>query len=600
MGAKTDVCTIKVLGMDCASCSAVIEKRLKKEKGVKEANVNFATEKAQVEFYTDKISKENIEDIIDSTGYKAVKEGKEFRLKVIGMNSPHCMGIVEKALKNEKGIVNAELNFATENARITYNPALITPEKIKQAVKSSGYEPVDIAEKIEISDKEKEAREKELNVIKNDVISSFVLGSMIFVLSFPQLFGIAFKYQNYVLLILTIPVQFYFARRFYRGTLTAIKAKSANMDTLIVIGTLSAFFYSVLVTFFPSTFKGGTYYDTSALIIAFILLGKYLEILMKGKTSEAIRKLMKLQAKTARVLRGKKEVEIPVEEIKVEDILVIRPGEKIPVDGIVISGMSAVDESMITGESIPAEKKKDDNVIGATINKHGVLKIKATKIGRDTVLAQIIKLVEEAQGSKAPIQKLADKVSSFFVPAVIIIAFLAFAFWYFINGQEFIFALSVFIAILIIACPCALGLATPTAIMVGTGKGAEHGILIKGGEALETMQNISTIVFDKTGTLTKGKPEITDVINLGKNSAEDVIRLAAIAEKGSEHPLGEAIMNKADSLKMKVPDAKKFQAIPGMGVKAVHNRKEILLGNRKLLQSRRISTKSVEDKLSLL
>ncbi len=597
---KTEVCTIRVLGMDCASCAAVIEKRLKKEKGVREANVNFATEKAQVQYDSKAITKEKIEGIIDSTGYKAVREGKEQKFKVIGMNSPHCSAIVEKALKNEKGIIGADLNFATENAKITYDPALTNPEKIRQAIKSSGYEPVEIAEKIEVSDKEREARERELKIIKNDVVSSFVLGAVIFILSFPQWFGISLKYQNYVLLVLTIPVQFYFARRFYKGTLTAIKAKSANMDTLIVVGTLSAFIYSVLVTFFPGTFKGGTYYDTSALIIAFILLGKYLEIIMKDKTSEAIKKLMKLQAKTARVIRSRKEIEIPVEEVAVDDIVVIRPGEKIAVDGVVIDGMSAVDESMITGESIPVEKKKGDNVIGATINKHGVLKIKATKIGKDTVLAQIIKLVEEAQGSKAPIQKLADKVSSYFVPAVIIIAVFSFLFWYFFKAQEFAFGLSVFIAVLIIACPCALGLATPTAIMVGTGKGAEHGILIKGGEALETAQSITTIVFDKTGTLTKGKPEITDVVNFGKNTAGEVIRIAAIAEKGSEHPLGEAILNKAELLKLRVPDSKSFQAVPGKGVKAKYNGKEILLGNRKIMQDSRISVKNFETQLLLL
>jgi len=368
------------------------------------------------------------------------------------------------------------------------------------------------------------------------------------------------------------------------------------MDSLISIGTSAAYFYSLFVVFFPKALGEHVYFETSAVLMTFIILGKFLEAVTKSKTSEAIKKLIGLQPKTATVISNGKEIQVQIKDVMIGDIIIVKPGQRIPVDGFVLEGLSSVDESMITGESIPVEKKKGDNVIGGTMNKHGSFKFKATKIGKDMVLSQIIELVEDAQGSKAPIQRLADKVSSYFVPAVLIISIFSFSIWYFVFGQTFVFSLSIFISVLIIACPCALGLATPTAIIVGTGKGAENGILIKGAEALENIHKINAIVFDKTGTLTKGKPELTDIIELNKVNKKEILKYAAIAEKGSEHPLAEAIINKARRLK--IPDATSFKAIPGYGILARYNRRTILFGNRSLMKKYKIRTDEVEGKLS--
>src|SRR3989344_5202316 len=434
-------------------------------------------------------------------------------------------------------------------------------------------------------------------LLKNLFIIGLIFSIPIVILSFPEIFGIDFSLRNLTLLILTSPVQFYVGARFYRSAWGALKARSANMDSLIVVGTSAAYFYSVFTTF--TSANGATYFDTASVIITFIILGKFLEAKAKGKTSEAIKKLMGLQAKVATVIRDKKEIKITIEEVRVNDVVIIKPGEKIPVDGIVTEGGSSVDESMITGESIPVEKKPSSIVIGGTINKNGLLKFKATKVGKDTTLAQIIKMVEEAQGSKAPIQRLADKVSSLFVPAVIIISLLTFFVWYLIGPEPaFTFALSNFVAVLIIACPCALGLATTTAIIAGTGKGAEHGILIRGGEALETAHKITTVVFDKTGTLTKGKPEVTDVIDLGKE--KNTLKYAAIAEKGSEHPLGDAIINEAKKREINIPEGSNFKAISGKGVQVRYLSKNILLGNRKLMEDDKIDIRSINSKISEL
>ncbi|WP_427338130.1 copper-translocating P-type ATPase [Caloranaerobacter sp. DY30410] len=398
--------------------------------------------------------------------------------------------------------------------------------------------------------------------------------------------------NGYVQLALATPVQFIIGYRFYKGAYHSLKGGGANMDVLVALGTSSAYFYSLynLIVGVKEY-----YFEASAVIITLILLGKMLEAIAKGRTSEAIKKLMNLQAKTARVIRDGKELDIPVEEVVVGDIVVVRPGEKIPVDGVVIEGNSSVDESMLTGESIPVDKKEGDEVIGATINKHGTFKFKATKIGKDTVLSQIIKLVEEAQGSKAPVQRLADKVAGIFVPAVIGIAVLTFVIWYFVNG-DFANALINAVAVLVIACPCALGLATPTAIMVGTGKGAENGILIKGGEYLEKAHQINTLVFDKTGTITKGEPEVTDIISFNK-SKEDILKFAAIAEKASEHPLGQAIVKKGEESGIKLIDPERFNAIPGHGIFAVVEGNEIYLGNRKLMKDKNIDIKDIEDEI---
>src|SRR3989344_4485884 len=457
--------------------------------------------------------------------------------------------------------------YGNQHALIKYDPSLTNIEKIKKAIKNAGYEPIEVSGTL--ADTEKEARQREIKTLKTEVIFGFLLSIPIFILSFPEWFKITVPFQNYILLALATPVQLYLGYRFYVGTYIGLRNKTANMDTLIAVGTSAAYIYSLLVTFFPKKFTGGIYYDTAAIIITFILLGKYFEALTKGKASEAIRKLIGLQAKTATVIKDGREIEVPIDELQVGDVFIVKPGEKIATDGTVIAGSSYVDESMITGESIPVSKNKNDKVIGATLNKNGLLKIKATKIGSDTMLAQIIKLVEEAQGSKAPIQRLADKVSSIFVPVVILIAIISFLFWYFIapnflslDSPSFVFAFTVFVAVLIIACPCALGLATPTAIMVGTGKGAENGILVKGGEPLESACKVNAIIFDKTGTLTKGKPEVTDIIG-----GDTVLQIAASIEQLSEHSLAEAIVNKAAGIKLL--EVKDFSAIPGKGVEGI-------------------------------
>ncbi len=583
---------ISISGMHCASCAQTIEKALSKTEGVVKASVNFASEKASIEFDKLKIDEAHLREAVKKTGYKVTGEPKsgdavELKLKIIGMDNPHCVGTITNALNLVKGILSKEL-YVNRNAFIRYDPKLTNADEIKKAIKNAGYSPV---EQKQGADAEKEAREKEIKRLKWEVIAGAILSVPIFILSFPEWFKIIIPFQNYVLLILASPVQLILAYRFYVGTYIGLMNKTANMDTLIAVGTGAAYIYSVLVTFFPNAFAGSVYYDTSAIIITFILLGKYLEALTKGKASEAIRKLIGLQAKTAIAERDGKEIEIPIEELQIDDIVIVKPGQRIPTDGIVVFGASHVDESMLTGESMPVSKKIGDKAIGATINKSGMLKIKATKVGSDTMLAQIIKLVEEAQGSKAPIQRLADKVSSVFVPIVILMAVLSFLFWYFaapiflaVPSGTFIFAFTIFIAVLIIACPCALGLATPTAIMVGTGKGAEHGILIKNAEALETAHRLSTIVFDKTGTLTKGKPEVTDIAVLDKKFAEnDILKFAAIAEKGSEHPLAEAVVNLAKSRKIPVSEPSKFEAVHGKGVSAKYKSFNILIGNDKLM-----------------
>jgi Cu+-exporting ATPase len=409
-------------------------------------------------------------------------------------------------------------------------------------------------------------------------------------------------WKNLLLFFLATPVQFVAGHQFYVGTYKALRNRTANMDTLIAMGTSAAYFYSTAVVFFPSAVPfEHVYFDTSALIISLILLGKFLEAAAKGRTSEAIRKLMNLQAKTARVLKDGEEVETSIEDLDVGDVFVVRPGENIPTDGTIVEGHSSVDESMITGESIPVEKSKGSNVIGGTTNKNRLLRVRATRVGKDTSLAQIVRLVEEAQGSRAPIQRVADRVSAYFVPSVIGIAVVSFVIWYFagydsfsIATPKFVFSLSIFIAVLVIACPCALGLATPTAIMVGTGKGAENGILIKSGGALEIAGKTQVVVFDKTGTLTKGKPEVTDIVSFGPTEA-DILKTVAIAEKGSEHPLGEAIVRKAREMEIHIPDAKDFETIPGKGVKAIYEGKEILLGNRKLMAESNVNIEEADD-----
>ncbi len=590
--------TLRITGMHCASCAMLIERSLKKKPGVVNANVNYGTEKATIEYDERKINPAEFVKAVRSVGYDVIQESvnnneRIVTLKIIGMDNQHCINEIKNVLQplKQKGIIDGELNI-NEKAVIKYDPSRIGLEEIKKTINELGYKTIE-----ETSlDREREVREEELRKLKKLFFVGLILSIPIVIFSFPEISGIDFGLRNFVLFVLTTPVQFYVGARFYKSSWGALKARSANMDSLIVIGTTAAYIYSSLATFLPSVFGEATYFDTAAVIITFIMLGKWLEAKAKGKTSESIKKLIGLQAKTALVVRNGKEVEILIEEVKVGDIIIVKPGQKIPVDGIVLSGDSSIDESMITGESIPVEKVKGSNVIGGTINKTGSFKFKTTKVGKDTALAQIIKFVEDAQGSKAPIQRIADKVAGIFVPAVLVISILTFILWYIFGPvPAFIFALSNFIAVLIIACPCALGLATPTAIMVGTGKGAENGILIRGAEALETAHKVNTVVFDKTGTLTKGKPEVTDIVTFGKNKKNDVLKFAAIAEKGSEHPLGESIINEAKNQKIKIPNGKNFKSVAGQGVRVKFDKKEILLGNRKLMNENKISIKKIED-----
>lgn len=597
---------LPIKGMHCASCAITIEKSLKKIPGVKNANVNFASERANIEYDSERANEKDLEQAVKNAGYEVIKtNGKAgtATLRVRGMSSQHCAGVVESSLRKLDGIKNVDVSFAIERAIIDYDPDKITIEKIKKTIIDAGYEPEDFKEDV---DREKEARQKEIKSLKIKFFISLILGMPLLYFAMGPYLGLTmpeFIENNLALieLLLTTPIMIAGYEFFVRGFRSVIKARTANMDTLIAVGTGAAYAYSLVVSGFiwagnENYNVHDLYYEIAGLLIMFILLGKLLEAIAKGKTSEAIRKLLGLQAKTAVVIRKGKEQEISVDDVVVNDIIIVKPGEKIPVDGIIAEGHSSVDESMVTGESIPVEKAKGDKVIGATINKTGSFKFKATKVGKDTVLAHIIRMVEEAQGSKAPIQRLADTISAYFVPAVVVIGIIAFFAWY-LLGLGFVFSLTIFIAVLIIACPCALGLATPTAIMVGTGLGAKQGILFKNAESLQLAKKIQTIVFDKTGTLTKGKPEVTGILAFGNNKEIDVLKFAAIAEKRSEHPLAEAILNKAKKEKIKVEEPNKFNSITGKGVEAFYRKNKILLGNRKLMQDNKIDFKDTENRI---
>lgn len=524
-----------------------------------------------------------------------------------GMHCASCVSLIEKSLKRTPGVSDAVVNLATEKATVTYDENECSEKQIETAVSNVGYKVTTTHESI-FEDTQKVEKEKELKGLKIKVAVSLFLGILILWGSFPGLMNFAPEILKnfWVQMVLAAPVQFWGGWSFYRATIPALKNRTANMDTLVALGTTVAYAYSVFVTFFPGVvmdvgLEAMPYFDVAAIVIGLILLGRYFEARAKGQTSEAIKKLIGMQAKTARVVKNGKEVDVPIEQVVIGDIIRVRPGEKIPVDGVILEGESSVDESMITGESIPVDKMKDDTVVGATMNKAGTFTYKATKVGNDTMLAQIIKLVEEAQGSKAPIQRIADLISSYFVPIVIMLAIFTFLVWYIFGPNPMlVFALLNTVAVLIIACPCAMGLATPTAIMVSTGLGAEKGILIKDAQSLETAQRINTIIFDKTGTLTKGKPEVTDVIPLGNFKENDLIRLAASIEKGSEHSLADSITRKADSTKIPLEKVEKFQAVAGHGVKGTVLNKVVIFGNRKLMEREKIEFNSINDKITLL
>jgi len=592
-----------VSGMTCASCAGTVEGAIGELPGVEKASVNLVTEKARVVYDPFKVTPADIQKAVREAGYDVVVEQATIGIK--GMTCASCAGIIEDALKDVEGVVSASVNLATEKAFVTYDPSVATLEALKAAIVDAGYEVIE-GEATESAEREV-AHRKQLYLLVFSLALSMPV--MLLMIGFDY-FGLASTlgivgWEGYLLFALATPVQFIAGYQFYVGTYYALRNRRANMDTLIALGSSAAYFYSVVVVFLPHLipFHHHTYFDTSAMIISLILFGKYLEAKAKGRTSQAIRALIGLQARTARVIRNGEEVEVPVETIKVDDLFLVRPGEKIATDGVVTDGGSAVDESMITGESIPVEKGPGSTVIGGSINKNGVLTVRATRIGKDTALAQIIRLVEDAQASKAPIQRYADNVSAWFVPAVIAIALVSFLVWYlvaydaFVGGEEgFVFSLIIFISVLVISCPCALGLATPTAIMVGSGKGAENGILIKSAEALETAGKVQTVVLDKTGTITKGEPEVTAVVEAGL-PAPKVLRYAASAERGSEHPLAEAIVRKAQDGEIIIPEADEFQAIPGKGVRATVEGHKVLIGNRQLLSESGVSTDAVENDL---
>ncbi len=627
MEGKEAKAKLRLGGLTCASCVSAVENAVKKMPGIKAISVNLMTEMAEVEFDPQAVDVEDIAKKIEDVGYEAEpveeKTGNVITLNVGGMTCASCVAGVERAIKKLDGIISASVNLTTERAVVEYDSRLVQPRDIVEAIEAVGYEASIATDDVDI---ERLERIEEIKRWKQKFVVSLTLTLPVFVLSMlviepfksfvpsiflewleSDIFGISrLSLLGLILFVFSTPVQFWVGKNFYVNSYKALRHGSATMDVLVALGTSAAYLYSVFSWIYPvfePSFKGEMFFETAALLITFIVLGRYLEARAKGKTSDAIKKLMNLQPKTATLLTSDgQEKTIPVELVSVGDILLVRPGEKIPTDGIIVQGTTSVDESMLTGESMPVSKDEGDEVIGGTINNEGLIKVKATRIGNETALAQIIKLVQEAQSSKAPIQAFADRVSQYFVPAVVLIAVLDFIFWFAITSlriytdlppgtDSFLFSLLLSVAVLVIACPCALGLATPTAVMVGTGVAASNGILIKGGEPLEFAYKVNAVIFDKTGTLTHGKPKVTDVVLSRKDLTEEkLLYFAASAEYGSEHPLGKAIVEKARELSITLKEPQEFEAIKGLGVKAKIDDKVVLIGNRRFLSSNNVST----------
>lgn len=589
--------TLKVSGMTCAMCVKTIEMALSELDGVRAAKANLNSETVFVDFDESKVSLNQIIRAIEDVGYEVIRERREAVIKIGGMTCAMCVKTVEKAIEELLGIFDVNVNLTTETARVAYNPSLVGIEDIKRAIESVGYEFLGI-EGEETRDIEKEVREKQVREMKRNLLVAWGVGIPLFLSMQLKRFGIHFENLIYVQFLLATVAIAYAGRGIFKKAYSSLRHRTLNMEVMYSLGIGSAYLTSVLATFgvIPKEFN---FYEASVLLMGFLLLGRFLEVRAKGKTSEAIKKLMGLQAKKATVIRDGKELEVPIGEVKVGDAVIVKPGERIPVDGVVIEGESYVNESMITGEPIPSLKNAGDKVIGGTINRNSVLKIKAEKVGRDMLLAQIIKLVEEAQNTKPPVQRLADAVVTYFIPSVLAVALLSFAYWYFIVGKPLVFAFTMLLSVLVIACPCAFGLATPTALTVGIGKGAEMGILIKNGEALERARKATIVLFDKTGTLTKGKPEVTDVITFGMDKKE-LLKLVASAEKRSEHPLGDAIVRKAREMGLELEEPEEFEAITGKGVRAKVKGVEILAGNRKLLAENGYSIDGIDKTLRKL
>lgn len=603
MSSETKETSLQITGMTCAACATRIEKGLKKMEGVEDASVNLALEKSSIKYDPGKLSEIDFEKKIQDLGYGVAKEKKEFA--ITGMTCAACAARIEKGINKLDGVSSATVNLALENASVEYNPSEISVSDIISRVEKLGYGAITKDNEEDVVDYRQQAIEKQQRkFIFSAILSLPLLWTMVGHFSFTSfIYTPEFLMNPWIQLIFATPVQFIIGKQFYVSAYKALRNKSANMDVLVVLGTSAAYFYSLYqaIITIGQHHMAQLYFETSAVLITLILLGKLFEAKAKGRSSEAIKKLMGLQAKTALVYRDGIEKEVLLEQVVMGDIIFVKPGEKIPVDGEMIEGNTAVDESMLTGESIPVDKTTGDSLFGSTINKNGFVKMKATKVGRDTALSQIIKVVEDAQGSKAPIQRLADKISGIFVPIVISIAIVTFLIWIiWVEPGEFKIALEALIAVLVIACPCALGLATPTSIMAGSGRAAEFGILFKGGEHLETTHHINTVVVDKTGTVTNGKPVLTDVfVANGVNKAE-FLSLIGSAEKQSEHPLAEAIIQGIKSKGVKLQDIQSFEAIPGHGVKTIVNQQEIIVGTRKLMKENNVDISMILTKMEEL
>jgi len=615
--------SLNIVGMSCTSCAQSIEKALKEHVGVEQANVNFASEKAYLTYDPKITSKKEFIETVRATGYEARLETKKTIIKIAGMTCASCAQTIENALKKTEGILEANVNLASEKAVVVYDVQEIDYEGIKEVIEGTGYVVLGREEGAARYEKEIEEEQRKFHEAKMRMRVAWAFTIPIMAWMIPEMIlGQAWPnptIYNIGMILLAVPVLFWAGKETLLSAVRAVSHGSANMDVLIALGTSTAFITGPAVFFSPIM----NYAGVAGMIMAFHLTGRYVEAKAKGRASQAIRKLLELEAKTARILVNGEEKEVPIDEVEVGDVMIVRPGEKIPTDGVVIEGQSAVDESMATGESMPVSKKVGDEVIGATVNQRGLLKVKATKVGQDTFLSQVIKLVEECQGSKVPIQEFADKVTSYFVPAVLGLAVVALVLWLvvpdtikvvslwaqpflpWVNPNLGVVTLAIFalVATLVIACPCALGLATPTALMVGSGMGAENGVLIRHGEAIQTLKNVDTIVFDKTGTITKGRPEVTDTVPAEGYAKEEVLRLAASVEFGSEHPLGEAILRKAKEENLHLYKAEEFEAVTGRGAKAkigLSPQKFALVGNRKLMEENGIDYKSLEDDLKRL
>lgn len=585
--------TLDITGMTCAACSGRIQKRLSKLEGITEANVNLATEKASIIYDPDVVTPDRLVAVVKDLGYGVARQ--RVTLSLTGMTCAACSARIEKRLNKLPGVHAASVNLAAEKATVEYTPGLIDLAALTQSVVDIGYGATEFKEGPGAADREKAARQREIRTqwISFAIAAVFTIPIFVEHMILMPLNIHTFLMDPYLQFALASVVQFGPGFQFYRRAWSNVKHGTANMDVLVALGTSAAYFYSVYHTFFD---YGELYYEAAAVVLTLIILGKLLEATAKGRTSEAIKKLLGMQAKTARVIREGGEMEIPTDQVMVGDLIQVRPGEKIPVDGVITEGASSIDESMLTGESLPVDKKAGDQVAGATLNKHGSFRFRATKVGADTALAQIVRMVEDAQGSKAPIQKLADTISGIFVPIVLVVAAVTLVSWGLITG-DWVSGLKAAVSVLVIACPCSLGLATPTAIMVGTGKGAETGILFKGGEHLEKAHKVNTVVLDKTGTITKGEPELTDLHPVGAWSEAELLRLAASAERNSEHPLASAIVKGARERGANLADPADFTAIPGFGITAMVEGRRVLVGTRKLMAQEQVDAAGLESRL---